>query len=295
MQIVKEENGRTLLLPTKEIESPYSPLSTKIISFLARKSSYPKEIAKALKEDAQKIYYHVRKLEKTGIIKLQRKEDIGGAVAKFYSLAKPSFFVKFAEFEEGSKVPLRNAFLEPFITDGKINCRIVVGSPDPHGPEKARARDAYYAIDLALFLGSFVHQASAAASLDVDMKSEDLKNNLILIGGVVTNKVSKIINEKMSIRFDSSRNIYSSLSKRTYKSDDAGIVVKMPNPFDKSKCVLLLAGKRHSGTRAAILAVVKKLGEITKGNRYRKETNAKVVEGLDADYDGIVDDVKILE
>ncbi len=295
MDIVKEENGRTFILPTKEIESPYSPLSTRIISFLARKSSYPKEIAKALKEDEQKIYYHVRKLEKSGIIRISRKQDIGGAVAKFYSLTKPSFFMKFSEFEEGRKVPSGNAFLEPFITDGKVNCRIVVGSPDPHGPEKARARDAYYAIDLALFLGSFVHQASAAASLDVDMKGDDLKNNLILIGGIVTNRISKLINEKLPVRFDASKNIYSSLSRRTYKSDDAGIIVKIPNPFDKSKCVLLLAGKRHSGTRAAILALLKRLDKIQEGNRCRKEISAKVVEGLDTDYDGIVDDVKILE
>ena len=292
MHVIKEENGKTFLLPTKEIESPYSPLSTKIISFIAKKSSYPKEIAKALKENEQKIYYHVRNLEKHGIIKLLRKEYIGGAVAKFYSLSKPSFFMKFADFEEGSRVPQANRFIEPFVSDGKINCRIVVGSPDPHGPDKARARDAYYAIDLALFLGSLAHKASPAVSLDVEMKSEDLKNNLIVIGGIVTNKVSKLINGRLPIRFDSSKNIYSSLSRKTYRSEDAGLIVKMRNPFDKSKSILLLAGKKHSGTRAAILAIVSRLDEMQKGSR---KTDAKVVEGLDRDYDGIVDDVRVLE
>lgn len=292
MQIVKEENGKIYLMQTKEIESPYSELSTKILSFLSKKPSYPKEMAKAMKENEQKVYYHVRNLEKSGIIKVARKQDIGGAVAKYYALAKPSFFVKFGDFEEGRKVPPANKFIEPFVEDGRINCRIVVGSPDPHGPEKARARDAYYAVDLALFLGSFAHKASPAVILDVEMKSDDLRNNLILIGGIVTNKVSKILNDKLPIRFDSSKNIYSSLSRKTYKTDDAGIIVKMQNPFDKSKYIMLLAGKRHSGTRAAILAVVNKLGEMQKGSR---KTDAKVVEGLDTDYDGVIDDVRILE
>ena len=46
-------------------------------------------------------------------------------------------------------------FLEPFVKDGKLNSTIIIGSPQSHGPERARSNDGYYAIDIALFLGSF--------------------------------------------------------------------------------------------------------------------------------------------
>src|SRR3989344_2403073 len=35
-------------------------------------------------------------------------------------------------------------FLEPFISNGQLDSLIIVGSPDPHGPDKARSRDGYY-------------------------------------------------------------------------------------------------------------------------------------------------------
>ena len=44
-------------------------------------------------------------------------------------------------------------FLSAFILEGKFNAHFVVGSPDPHGPNKVRTRDGHYTIDLAMFLG----------------------------------------------------------------------------------------------------------------------------------------------
>jgi DNA-binding transcriptional ArsR family regulator len=287
MYIYKEKEGRQFILATREVRKiPSSELPVKILFAISKKPSYAKEISKLLKEDEQKIYYHIRNLEKNGLIKITRKKDIGGSVAKIYSLTKPSFFVKFGEFEEGKKIPKENIFLDPFIREGKINSLIVVGSPDPHGPEKARARDAYYAIDLALFLGTFLHTTTDAVSLDIELRKDDLKNNLIIIGGVVTNKISKMINEKIPVRFDRKNNIHSSLSRKTYRGDDIGIIIKSKNPFDKTKHILLLAGKRQSGTKASIIAVTKKLNLLK---------NFSVVEGIDTDYNGVVDDAKVLE
>ncbi len=166
--------------------------------------------------------------------------------------------------------------------------KIVVGSPDPHGPERARSRDAYYGIDLGIFLGTFLTSASLSVSLDTHMRDYDLKDNLILIGGPVINRVVKNINNKMPVRFDANRNIYSSITKKIYKSGDCGIVVRMQNPFDKSKKILVIAGKRYSGTRAAIISFIKKFDEVS-------SSDAKIVQGIDQDGDGVIDDVRILE
>ena len=74
-------------------------------------------------------------------------------------------------------------FLYPFVFAGKINCKIVVGSPDPHGPYQVRGRDGHYGIDLALFLGQYGSIPDKfSTKLDVDVKAEKAdKDNLILI------------------------------------------------------------------------------------------------------------------
>ncbi len=296
MFISEERNGKLYSIPAKEVAHfSFSPAAVKILSVLSKKPSYPKEVAHKLGINEQNIYYHIRNLEKNGIIKIARREERGGAVAKFYTLTKPSFFVRFGEMSETMKIPRSAGWLEPFVSSGKLNARIVVGSPDPHGPERARSRDAYYAIDLGLFIGSFITSAETAVMLDTEISREELKKNLIIIGGPVINRVSKTINDRLPVRFDKSKNIYSALSKKIYKSDDCGIVVKAANPFSKESSILLIAGKRYSGTRAAIMAILKKLDEISLGNSVKRGMPAKVVEGVDFDGDGIVDDVKILE
>lgn len=298
MNLVREENGKIYLLDTKEINSfPHSNLATKILSSLAKKPSYPKEIANKLNVHEQKIYYHIRNMEKAGIIRMIKKEEHGGAMAKIYALTKPSFFVRFKDFELSNRIPkTSNAFLEPFISDGILNAKIVVGSPDPHGPEKARARDISYAIELALFFGTFINDFKKPSTVfDTEIHENDLRNNLILIGGPVTNKITRKINEKMPIKFDERKNILSALTKKKYSTDESGLIVKIKNPYDESKRILVIAGKRYSGTKAAILALLKNFDEICAGNKYNKKVCAKVVEGLDLDYDGITDDVRILE
>jgi hypothetical protein len=61
----------------------------------------------------------------------------------------------------------------------------------------------------------------------------------------------------------------------------------MPNPFARGKWILHIAGKRHTGTRAAIIALLSDFEEICR-------SSIVIVEGLDADSDGIVDRAKII-
>ena len=113
-----------------------------------------------------------------------------------------------------------------------------------------------------------------------------MTNNMIVIGGPVTNRITKKINDKLPIRFDRKKNVYSSLTKKTYRSDDCGFIVKIRNPHDETKSIMVIAGKRYSGTRAAILAFLKNFESLSGHN---------VVEGVDDDGDGIIDTVDILE
>jgi len=310
--IIDQKNGKTFSLTTKILEPSQlkvalSPLAWKILKIISEKPSYPKEIGTKLKVNEQKIYYHIRNLEKVGLIEKIREEKKQGALAKFYTLTDYAFTLLLKPLEESQKVfqlkkEYKN-FLEPFISDGKLNSLIIMGSPEPHGMAKARAKDGSFAIDLGMFLGTFLnYKPDIFAKLDTEVKEEELKNNLILIGGPGVNFIMSKVNPKLPIRFERIKdqgNFYSSLhsniSGKNYSEEGCGIIVKAKNPFDKNKEILVIAGRRIAGTRAAILSFLQKFDEICKGNSHDSKIFAKVVEGIDKDSDGVIDSVEFLE
>ncbi|MCD6230121.1 MAG: S-layer protein [Candidatus Diapherotrites archaeon] len=306
--VVEHKEGNTFSLPAKHIDpqnarKALSPLAWKIVSLIAKKPMYPAEIAKHMKIHEQKVYYHIRNLEKSRIISVVKRENINGVIAKFYDVDSPAFILTLKEMEKTYKIPsTTNDFFHPFIKDGKLESFIVIGSQDSHGPEKARAKDAPSAINLGLFLGCFLgYVPPLSVKFDTDLKESDLKNNLILIGGPAVNKVVEKVNDSLPVRFTKDKNsnfyskIHSTLSGKEYLSEDTGIIVKSKNPFDKSKSLLVLAGRRNRGTETVILALMKYFGKISIGNSFKKSVFAKVVEGIDADSDGTIDSVEILE
>ncbi len=303
MFIIEKDKSEIKSLPAVEIKFSSlknlgSELAQRILKSISEEPKYPADIAKELKVHEQKVYYHIRNLEKAGIIKVAKRETKQGAVANYYALTEPSFVVKFKDLQSTQKISqFRNesTYLEPFIKNGKLDALIIVGSPDPHGPDKARSRDGYYGIDLALFLGTFLNYVPEFnVKLDTDIRENDLGTNLILLGGPITNKTMERFNDKLPIRFENG-SIKSTISNEIYPQDEIGMIVKTKNPLNKDKSILVVAGKRFSGTRAAIIAFLKHFKKITNGNMHNKNILANVVEGIDLDSDGIVDDVEFRE
>lgn len=290
---------KTLVVEPKKLNVFNSKLVLKILRELAKKPCCAMDIARKLKEHEQKIYYHLRRLESVGIIDLIRREERAGALAKIYSISHPYISVKIFDGEYLTEVRTKAKeleFLRPFINNGKLDAIIIVGSPDPHGKYGAQASDGSVAIDLGLFLGTFLKESYLNYRLDTEIRRADLKNNLILIGGPKANMLIDKINLKLPIYFDTRHefNIVSTITKRVYTSDDVGILVKMENPFAKGKKILVLSGKRFKGTRAAIVALIKYIRRLGSGNKFN-DGIARVVRGIDKDSDGRIDDVKFLE
>ncbi|MDP3881883.1 MAG: S-layer protein [Nanoarchaeota archaeon] len=301
MKIVKEQDKSTLVLKTQPIElknltNLSNPIVIKILNLIKERPIYPKEIAEKLKIHEQNIYYYIRKLEKAGIVKVEREELMQGTTAKFYTLSSESYFFAVKDFHESSKLQERESkFLKPFIRDGELDALIVVGSPDPHGPLNARSRDGYFGMDLALFIGTFLNSITECrVKLDTETSEKDLeKNNLLLIGGPIVNKITGDINKHLPIFYDEAkRGFYSVLTKKYYIDESIGVIARCPNPYNKEKQILLVAGVRNWGTKAAILAFLKHFEELERGN---KGTFSRVVRGLDLNSDGTVDDIEILE
>jgi DNA-binding transcriptional ArsR family regulator len=308
-QQVKEISLQT---DPQKLKMMLGDLSWKILTLISKKEMYPLEIAKHLGMHEQKVYYHIRKLEKAGAITVAREENKKGATAKYFKTSSQAFGI---EFPDGGYKPIRNlcipdiseqlqGFFKEFTCNGIFDGKIIVGSPQAHGPFKTSARDGHYAAHLALFLGQFVKMPTEfAVKLDVDVKAEkEEKNNLILVGGPGTNLLTQEINEYLPIKFimqSSSQGfllggLSSTKTGQTFTSDVTGLVAKIVNPWDSSKRIIVLAGNKAVGTKACVLALTnfwKKTLEKYKG----EDTFAVVIIGFDLDGDGKVDSIEVRE
>ena len=314
-----EREGKSFKVPVKLLErgeklkALTSGKAWEIVEVLAEKPHYPAEIAKKLGMHEQKVYYHINQLKKAGLIEVKKTEEKQGALAKYYSLSfealalvpnlKNAVSKKEGVFFHGKEKKISKQveeFMQPFIHNGKLNCKIVIGSPDPHGPLKARARDAHLAVELTAFIGSLIEEFSfPLVFLDTQVQSlETLDENLVIIGGPITNKLCSELNEHLPIKFSPNGGHYlikSELSKREYGEDATGVIEKVKHPFFGNRMILLIAGNRNAGTKAAIVALIKNIEEIMKGNEFDEKKDAKVVEGLDLDGDGEIDNVEVKE
>jgi DNA-binding transcriptional ArsR family regulator len=298
---------RALQLNPKKFSVLNSDLAQRILNELSKRPSCAMDVARRLKEHEQKIYYHLRRLESSGIIRLAGTEERAGATAKLYSVSHPYIAIKVFDGESLTDVKTKTRELEffsPFIADGRLDATIVVGSPDPHGAYGGQALDGSVGIDLALFLGTFLKSARPNYKLDTEVTDADLRGNLIIIGGPKTNTVIDRFNRDLPVYFDPKHdfNVVSSATKSVYSGDDIGIIVKMRNPLAKNgksanggaKHILVLSGIRFKGTRAAIVALIRRMRDLQAGNAFEGGI-ARVVRGIDKDADGRVDDVEFLE
>ena len=309
-----QQRGKEIIIfeDPQNLKMVLGGLTWTILRMLADTEMYPMEIAKKLGVHEQKIYYHIRKLAKAGAIAMVREEEKKGAIAKYYRVVSPAFGIELPFGYRNAKTAALtymnkrlHQFFTPFITDdGSFNGKIVVGSPDPHGPFKARARDGHYASYLALFLGQYVRlPEDFVIKLDVDVKAEkEETNNLILVGGPGTNLLTQEVNDCLPIQFSMMPSkhgflfggLVSQKTQNVYTGDAIGIVARIVNPWNKNKRIIVLAGNKAVGTKACVLALARFSKQALKGFR-RENDFATVIQGFDLDGDGKVDSIEVKE
>ncbi len=304
--LVKEKEGKLYYSPGIILENHESlnlvnhSIRIKILEILSKKPMYPAELAKDMKLHEQKVYYHIKQLLNAGILEIVEKKEIRGTVAKKFfpkemnfSVSLSSEWAPLAQLVKEKDSEVIN-FFEPFIKDGILNAKIVVGSPDPHGPHKARARDGHYAIDLALFLGSLCSSENDfTVNLDVDTDLKD-SGNLIVVGGPVTNLICQKINDFLPAKFSDKKPWGISSNGNNYAEDTSGLIARIPNPYNPEAKIIIIAGIRYIGTKAAVMAITKFTKNIIKDFHSQKEFY-KIIQGFDMDGDGKIDNVEVLE
>ncbi|MCJ7450763.1 MAG: helix-turn-helix domain-containing protein [Candidatus Nanohaloarchaeota archaeon QJJ-9] len=310
-KLVEKKYGKTyskdvrLSENPEELEGLFNDTRWRILKLLAKRPLYPSRIAEELDMEKQKVYYHVEKLRENNIIEEESREAIGGSVAKFYRPKDYAFAVELPQGKE--KVADRSfegedknvkEFLHPFVNNGRIDCKVVVGSPDPHGPHQVRGRDGHLGVNVSALLGNYGSFKESLVDLDVNIANqESYDSNMVLVGGPLTNTITSKFNNRLPARFKKEEFPYHGIvSEKTEEYDEGsiGLIAKTRNPKNTEKFLLVLAGVQKAGSKAAVLAFSQELEKIVE--EYRGEDKwSTIVKGKDLDGDGEVDSFDILE
>ncbi len=280
----------------------FSRVGWSILRLIAKKPSYPAEIARELNIHHQTAYYHIHRLERAGLIKKQRTTEVRGGKAVLYRVVSDGCAVEFSE-QGTSKKKIRAArpkflsFFNEFVGSGDLEGWIVVGSPVPHGKNNTQARDGHYAVQLGFALGQHVALPQKfPVKLDVDVKAERLEqSNMVLVGGPRTNILTEEINKSLPFRFEQ-EGFWNSIvddSGKKYTSEYDSIVAKVKNPWDRTKVCVVVAGISGAGTKAGIIAITNQSESIL--SEYTSGETALILRGRDRDGDGKVDSAELLK
>jgi len=309
--LVLKDGKSSQLISTRVFHDPAAaqsilqPTRWRILNELIATESCAKDLAKTLRTSEQVICYHLKELEKAELIRLERTEKKRGATAKYYHAEQSALTVVANASPSETDHTVRShsipepasRLLSPFISRGRLNAHIVLGSPDPHGIFRTGSRCSDKAIDLALFLGSLLPLTrEGLVRLDTEMSQEELQRNLIVVGSPRVNTVTVMVNEWLPITYELTGQdmMLSKLTNNSYAASE-GAVQLIPNPMNSQSHVLVIAGNNDLGTRAAILALIRYTEEVSKGNATNRDVIARVVNGLDVDDDGHLDEVEFLE
>ncbi len=247
----------------------------RILRILSSEEHYPAEIADKMGIDEQKVYYHIKKLEELSLVRKKREETIQGGVATYY---------------EANDTQARISFLESDLVDAE-KIRIVVGSPDEHGPNQVRARDNHLSAEIGNILGRKLG-AQVTSTLDTEYRESD-PENLVLLGGPLTNMVTRKFNENFPVKFEGEFPFQNLEHEgKQYSHRDIGVVQSIPHPENDDFKVIMLGGIKYSGTRASVLAFKDKINPLL-----RKSTKPfyKIIKGKDMDGDGSVDSYEVVD
>jgi hypothetical protein len=116
---------------------------------------------------------------------------------------------------------------------------------------------------------------------------------MIIVGGPVTNLAMAKVNDSLPAKF-SDKKPWGIIGKQTYTDDNIGLIARIPNPASAGHSLLLIAGIRYGGTKAAVLALTR-FHKLALSRFTGQKEFCCIVQGFDLDGDGKVDSVELLE
>ena len=286
-------------LDEKAVSAVDSDIRKDIISLIAEGPTFPAEVSRKLELGKQRTYYHFRLLEDAEIIEKVGEKTFSGGTAQLFDLKNDLLALDLGKEGKKTYLPAKSRsldnFLAPMISEGEIKGKIVVGSSEPHGEDQVRAQDGHLSAEIAAKLGNHGRLKEETVVLDTELKMTDNYNqNLIVLGGILTNTVAKRFNGEFPVTFSGEDFPYREIEtpEKTYDGSRIGFIAKTEHPDDSEKAVYVVAGVRREGTRAAVKAF-KDIENIVEG--YETGDFYTVVEGIDRSGDGTVDSYELRE
>lgn len=297
----------SILVPPKKMNIFNSDLSLQIINELVKEPGCAMDLARKLGQHEQKIYYHIRKMEDAGVIRMKNIEKRYGMNAKIYGVVSPVISTKI--YEDGHAVEKKASisatenkemaeFFHPFVENGMLNSKIIIGDPNEHGRFDLRSKEGSYNADFMVLLGSIASNITFPCfKIDTEVQDKDLQENLILFGSIRTNTVIDKIKNYLPVEFrtEGQFSIYSKPTKTVHADPRTGFIIKTRSPFNKKKHVMVIGGLRTRGTRAAVIALTQDLKKLTEKNESNNGEFLRVVKGLDKSGNGIIDSFEVKE
>ena len=234
-----------------------------ILQLIAQEGQmYAKQIALKLNLSESKVHYHLNLLRNAGLIVSLGEKKVNRGKVKLFGLLAQNFTFSIKQNALLQKTTVFNEIIrDKYCLNESFIGKIIVGAAEPHGKFDALSRDGYLAGDICWYLGShlpiqqlFYSPFFVMTDSNYRIKSPEIRDNLILIGGPITNILTEYLNthlkRKFGVYFLENRIVY---QNKEFADPSHGIVSIIR---ENEKWVLILAGVRSLGTQAAIHAII---------------------------------------
>jgi hypothetical protein len=243
---------------------------------------YASSISSALGIEEQRCRYHISCLLDQDFLEVSEAVPVNGSEAKNYSVSKS---VHFRGSDPVSPSPPvgKSVYSDLFSECSSVD--LVGGSPYPHGPKDVGARDTHLLGRVAKSVSRKAPGVHTNIRLDTHQRTSE---NMVSIGGPLTNTSAETVLSRAEPSFDGRKGFsYALEASSRYRQKNVGVVVFANEPVQ-----ICLAGVGLEGTKACVEFFC---SADEHGMLSSSDPAYFVVEGLDSDSDGIVDEFQVLE
>ena len=169
------------------------------------------------------------------------------------------------------------------------NCPIIIGSIRNHddlmkgSPWDHSPYDIKYAEKLLEQISLKFKNKKKQIKLDKDIRDEDKRDHIILLGGMSINEITREINGYLPLQlmlFGST--IYSRISRKFYPSPNSTLIQAIRNPFAKDKIILVMFGYGNNETETGVQIMIDLINDMNIleenfNNPYIKSFKARII------------------
>ncbi len=277
--LVKEDE----FLPAKQIDEKglkalEDEQRRKILNMVSERDMTVSELVSELDMGRQTLYYNLEKLQEGGLIASE------GSRPKYFSSDIAAYYFRPENVEpEKNPLMLENVpdILEGFVEDRKIDAKVIVGAPYPHGEHDRRHKNAYKAGEITAILGNYGRKRQQLIYMDTEVDEKIRERPLISVAGPLVNTLTDELNSEMPAKFTEGHDRIIT-ENSTYSGDETGFIAKAEV---EGKERIVVAGLFGLGTSAAIEALSSRASELGE--------NGAVVKGYGTKHS--IEEVEIVE